>query len=347
MNPPCRSRTPRRRLIVTLGLASLAAALAAAGTAANAQGSTTRGSNWPSKPITLVIPFPVGNTADLAARALQQPLSQALGVPVVVDNRAGAGGNLAVQGVARADKDGHTLLLTTLSPLVINPSVFRNPGFDAARDVQAVAAIGSVPMVLITRKDFPARDLPGFVQHVKANADKVSYASVGNGTFTHLGMELFARSIGVKLTHVPYRGAGAAHQDLQGGRIDFMFDSVASSNAQIKADRVQAIATSGSTRSPFLMTTPTVMEAGGAPLRSFDVSVYVGLFAPAGVPAAVVQRLNTEVARQLRNPEFRAQLAGQFIRATDPITPVAFEQIVSAERQRWGQLARQLQLEPQ
>jgi tripartite-type tricarboxylate transporter receptor subunit TctC len=302
---------------------------------------------WPSKPITLVIPFPPGNTADLAARALQQPLTQALGVPVVVDNKAGAGGNLAAQFVARADKDGHTLLLTTLSPLVINPAVFRNPGFDAAVDFAPVAAIGTIPMVLVARKDFPASDLPAFMSYVKANPAKVTYASVGNGTFTHLGMELFARSLGVKLTHVPYRGAGPAHQDLQGGRVDFMFDSVASSSAQLKGDRVKALATTGRARSPFLMATPTVIEAGGAALKDFDVTVWTGLFAPAGTPAPTVQRLNGEINKLLRSSEFRAQLAGQFIRATDPVTPQAFGTVVETERSRWTKLAREVGLEPQ
>ena len=302
---------------------------------------------WPSKRVTLVIPFPPGNTADLVARVMQPSLSQALGVPVIVDNKPGAGGNLAVQFVARAEKDGHTLLLTSLSPLVINPAVFRNPGFDAERDIAAVAGIGTIPMVLITRKDFPASDLMGFVGHVKANASQVTYASVGNGTFTHLGMELFTRGLGVKLTHVPYRGAGAAHQDLQGGRVDFMFDSLASSNAQIKGNRVNALATTGNGRSPFLMNVPTVSESAGVPLKDFEVTVYTGLFAPAGTPEAVVRRLNAEVGKLLRSTDFRAQLASQFIRAVDPAPPASFGAIVSAERKRWSMLARDIQLEPQ
>jgi len=302
---------------------------------------------WPSKRVTLVIPFPPGNTADLVARVMQPSLSQALGVPVIVDNKPGAGGNLAAQFVARAEKDGHTLLLTSLSPLVINPAIFRNPGFDAERDFAAVAGIGTIPMVLITRKDFPASDLMGFVGHIKANASQVTYASVGNGTFTHLGMELFTRGLGVKLTQVPYKGAGAAHQDLQGGRVDFMFDSLASSSAQIKGNRVNALATTGNGRSPFLMSVPAVSESAGVPLKDFQVTVYTGLFAPAGTPEAVVLRLNGEVGKLLRSTEFRAQLAGQFIRAADPAPPASFAAIVSAERKRWSTLARDIQLEPQ
>lgn len=303
--------------------------------------------DWPRKRVTLVIPFPPGNTADLVARVMQPSLSQALGVPVIVDNKPGAGGNLAAQVVARAEKDGHTLLLTSLSPLVINPAVFRNPGFDAERDFAAVAGIGTIPMVLITRKDFPASDLADFAGYIKANASQVTYASVGNGTFTHLGMELFTRGLGVKLTHVPYRGAGAAHQDLQGGRVDFMFDSLASSNAQIKGNRVTALATTGPGRSPFLMSVPTVSESAGVPLKDFQVTVYTGLFAPAGTPEAVVRRLNGEVGKLLRSTDFRAQLAGQFIRAMDPAPPASFAAIVSAERKRWSTLARDIQLEPQ
>lgn len=330
-------RRPMRRALLTTALALLAAASA----------TTAAAQAWPSKRVTLVIPFPPGNTADLVARVMQPALSQALGVPVVVDNKPGAGGNLAAQFVARADKDGHTLLLTSLSPLVINPAVFRNPGFDAERDFAAVAGIGTIPMVLITRKDFPASDLAGFVDHIKANASQVTYASVGNGTFTHLGMELFTRSLGVRLTHAPYRGAGAAHQDLQGGRVDFMFDSLASSNAQIKGNRVHALATTGTGRSPFLMSIPTVSESAGVPLKDFQVTVYTGLFAPAGTPEAVVRRLNEEVGKLLRSTDFRAQLASQFIRAADPAPPASFAAIVSAERTRWSALARDIQLEPQ
>jgi tripartite-type tricarboxylate transporter receptor subunit TctC len=302
---------------------------------------------WPTKPVTLVIPFPPGNTADLVARVLQPALTAALGVPVIVDNRPGAGGNVAAQFVARADKDGSTLLLTTLSPLVINPSVFRSPGFDAERDFTTVAGLGTIPMVLIARKDFPASTLPQFIEYVRTNQDKVTYASVGNGTFTHLGMELFNRSLGLRVTHVPYRGAGPAHQDLQGGRVDFMFDSVASSSTQIKGERVKPIATSGRTRSPFVMEAPTVIESGGAALRDFDVTVWTGLFAPTGTPPPVVSRMNDEINKLLRSSTFRAQLAGQFIRASEAMSPQAFNAIVTAERQRWGAVARGLNLEPQ
>ncbi|HYG44835.1 MAG TPA: tripartite tricarboxylate transporter substrate-binding protein, partial [Bordetella sp.] len=196
--------------------------------------------SWPTKPVTLVIPFPPGNTADLVARALQDPLGKALGQPVIVDNKPGAGGNIAVQNVARADNDGYTLLLTTGSPLVINPALYQNLPFDAERDFTPVAIVGSIPMVLIARNDLPVNSVAEFLSYARNNASTLTYASVGQGTFTHLGMELFTRAADLHLTHSPYRGASAAHLDLIGGRVDFMFDSVASSNALLKGGRVKA-----------------------------------------------------------------------------------------------------------
>jgi len=326
---------PRRHFVRQL----LASALVALPLLAGAQA-------WPTKPITLVVPFPPGNTADLVARALQEPLRQALGQVVVVDNRPGAGGNLALQAVARAT-DGHTLLVTTGSPLVINPALYKNPGFDAERDFVPVAIVGSIPMVLIARNDLPVNSLDGLVRYLRANESTVNFASVGQGTFTHLGMELFSRSLGLKLTHVPYKGASAAHTDLIGSRVDLMFDSVASSNVLLKAGRVKPLAVSSPARSPFLTDVPTVTEAGGAELKSFDVTVWSGVFAPAAAPQSVVQRVNEAVNHQLRSSDFRARMAAQFIRADEPMAPADFAALVKADRERWTSLARSINLELQ
>ncbi|KQU91681.1 hypothetical protein ASC78_01785 [Variovorax sp. Root318D1] len=327
---------PRRRF--TNGL--VASTLLALPLFAGAQG-------WPTKPITLVIPFPPGNTADLVARALQEPLRQALGQAVVVDNRPGAGGNLALQAVARAANDGHTLLVTTGSPLVINPALYKTPGFDAERDFAPVAVVGSIPMVLIARKDLPVTSFAELVGYLRANASTVSFASVGQGTFTHLGMELLSRSLGLRLTHVPYKGASAAHADLIGGRVDIMFDSVASSHVVLKAGRVKPLAVSAPVRTPFLPDVPTIMEAGGADLQGFEVTVWTGVFAPAGTPQNVVQRVNEEVNRQLRSEAFKARMAAQLIRADDPMSPADFAARVKADRARWTSVARSNNVELQ
>jgi tripartite-type tricarboxylate transporter receptor subunit TctC len=329
--------TPARRLAFTLGTL----VMTAMPLFANAQ------TTWPSKPLTLVIPFPPGNTADLVARTLQEPLRKALGQPVIVDNKPGAGGNIAAQAVARADKDGHTLLVTTGSPLVLNPAVYKRLPFDAEKDFAPVAIVGSIPMVLIARNDLPVSSLAELLTYARANESKVTYASVGQGTFTHLGMELFAKAVGLKLTHVPYKGASPAHADLIGGRIDFMFDSLASSNIMLKAGRVKALAVTAAKRTPFLMDVPTVVEASAGKLTDFDVTVWTGLFAPAGTPPDAVRRLNEEITKLLRSPDFRAQLAAQFIRADDPLTPAQFTQRVKADRDRWSSVARGINLELQ
>lgn len=328
------NRPIERRALLAWAPASLLAAIPVPGLAAE----------WPAKAVTLVVPFPPGNTADLAGRAMQEPLSKALGQSFVVDNRTGAGGNLALQVVAQGEKDGHQLLLTTASPLTINPSIYKNAGFDAERDFVPVAVVGSVQMILIANKDLPVASMTDFANYARANADRLSFGSVGNGSFSHLGMEMICKAVGVKLTHVPYRGASPAHTDLVGGRLDFMLDSLASANALLKGQRVKAIATTGTKRSPFSMDTPTLIESGLKGLANFEVTVWVGLFAPRGTPANVIQRLNDEVGTLLRSTGFRAQLAAQFIRADDPLTQAQFAQRVSADRARWGGMAKELGL---
>ncbi|ARP93120.1 Bug family tripartite tricarboxylate transporter substrate binding protein [Bordetella genomosp. 13] len=300
--------------------------------------------DWPAKPVTLVIPFPPGNTADLVARALQDPLGKALGQAIIVDNKPGAGGNIAVQNVARAPSDGYTLLLTTGSPLVINPALYRDLPFDAERDFAPVAIIGSIPMVLIARNSLPVNSMAEFLSYTRQNEFSLTYASVGQGTFTHLGMELFTRAAGLDLTHSPYKGASAAHLDLIGGRVDFMFDSVASSNALLKGGRVKALAVTSPQRSPFLPDVPTMVESADDSLADFEVTVWTGLFAPAGTPAEVVTRLNREIGVLLRSPAFTEQLAQQFIRADTPLTPEQFEQRVQSDRARWMGLSRNINL---
>ena len=302
---------------------------------------------WPSKPLTLVVPFPPGNTADLVARVIAPPLSKALGQPVIIDNRPGAGGNIAAQAVARADKDGHLLLLTTGNPLVINPVIYKSTGFDPDRDFSPVAVIGTVPMVLVANKDFPPNTLAQFISYVRENGATTSYASVGQGTFTHMGMEMFLLASGLQATHIPYKGAAPAQTDLIGGRVQFMFDSIASSNGQLKGGRVKAIAVTSSTRSPFLQSTPTVAESSDPKLKDFEVVVWAGLFAPAGTPNAAVVRLNDEVNKILRSPEYQAQLASQFIRTSDPMNPDQFSALVKADRARWSKVAQDIGLELQ
>jgi tripartite-type tricarboxylate transporter receptor subunit TctC len=327
----------KRRTLIQWACASAATSVVASPSFAQ--------SNWASKPISLIVPYPAGNTADLAARVIGPFMSQQLGQPVVVDNRPGAGGNLATALVAKAPKDGHTLLITTSAPLVISPFTSKNPGYNAETDFEAIGSVGYIPMVLITRNDLPVQTLPEFIQYIKANAEKVSYGSVGNGTFTHMGMELLASTLGIKLTHIPYRGASAAHVDLVGGRIDFMFDSLASSNVLLKSNRVKAVALTASTRSPFLMTVPTFLESGDKQLQQFDINIWTGLFAPAGTPKSIINSLNSVLRQALLTTSLRAQLSGQFIRATDPMTSVEFTKLVANDRNRWGRLAKQINLE--
>ncbi|NKC33888.1 Bug family tripartite tricarboxylate transporter substrate binding protein [Falsiroseomonas selenitidurans] len=306
-------------------------------------GRASAQAGWPDRPVKLVIPFPPGNTADIVARLLTEGLAARLGHPIVVENRVGAAGTLGVEAVARA-RDGHSFLLTTASPLVISPAVQR-VSYDPVHDFVPVSRLGSIAVMLVGRNDLPAATLMELVALLRANPGRFEYASVGPGTFTHLTMELFRTAIGAEVTHVPYRGAGAAHADLIGGRVALMFDSIASANAQVAAGRLRGFAVSTPERSPFAPAVPTVRESGIATLQGFDVAVWAGLLAPAGTPPAVVAHLGQAVSAELARPEFQERLRMQSIAPQAPEAPEAFARILRREVAQWTRLARELQLD--
>ncbi len=298
---------------------------------------------WPDRPVRLVVPFPPGNTADIVARLLSEGLARSLGQAVVVENRAGAAGTVATEAVARA-RDGHTFLLTTASPLVISPAVQR-VGYDPVRDFAPVARLGSIAVMLVSRNDLPAATLAELLALLRAHPDRHEYASVGLGTFTHLTMELFRTKTGVELTHIPHRGAGAAHADLMAGRIALMFDSIASANAQVQAGRLKAFAVSTPERSSFAPAVPTLRESGIPALADFDVAVWAGLLAPTGTPAPVLARLTEAVQAELARPEIRDRLQAQSIAPQPPEAPGAFAEALRREVAQWTALARELRLD--
>ena len=312
---------------------SIARSLIAACIAAWA--STALAQAWPAKPIRLVVNFAAGGLTDVAARAIATPLAEALGQPVFVENRVGAGGNIGMEGVARSAPDGYTLLHTSDGPIVINPHLFKL-GIDVAKDLQPVALTGRSAIFFIVRPGLPARNLAEFIAYARANPGKLNYGSAGNGTLQHIAAEMLNRVAKIDTTHVPYKGSQQVLVDLMGGLVDFTFD-VGAAIAQIKAEKVRLIGVPGSTRSPIFPDTPTMAEGG----THLDIVLHFGVYAPAGTPSEIVARLNREIGRAAQSAEARAAYAAFGAEPVPPISAEAFALHQQRERDRFGTLVRE------
>jgi len=316
----------RRRGIL---LATSALATSALAAPARAQ------SGWPDRPIRLVVPFPPGGPTDLVARPLAQRLGQALGQTVLVDNRGGAGGNLGADQVAKAAPDGHTLLLSNVGVLAINPSLYRNLPFDPTRDFIPIATIAAAPVALVVHDSVPVRNVTEFIAWTRQGAQP--YGTAGAGSPGHLAGAMFATLTGARLTHVPYRGSAPAIQDLVGGYLPVMFDPVQAQLPQIQAGRVRCLALSAPARSLALPDVPTMAEAGVA---EHQMTAWWALVAPAGTPASVTGRLARETATILQDPELANGLArqGVSILVTESRALPGF---LAAEAEKWGRAVRE------
>jgi tripartite-type tricarboxylate transporter receptor subunit TctC len=286
----------RRLFTASLGTASLALC----GLPVLAQTS------WPTKPVRIVVPFPPGGATDIVGRAIGERLQAALGQPFVVENKAGASGNLGVGEVARAPADGYTLVVGAPQTLTINPLLFANLPFDPQKDLEPIVVVASVPNVLLVTNRLPVRTPQELVAHAKANVGRLNYGSSSIGGTPHLSSELFKSMTGTFIVHVPYKGSSPALQDLIGGQIDLMVDNLPAALPHIKAGTVRALAVTTLKRSAALPELPTLDESG---LKGFDSQGWFSLLAPARTPKAVLERLNTEVNRILTVPEFRQRLA--------------------------------------
>ncbi len=318
----------RRRF---LAQAAAAGALGLAGRV-----SAQAGDAWPARPVKVICNFPAGSSPDALVRAVSQPLQQALGQPVVIDNRAGASGMIGADLVAKAPADGYTLLMTAGSTITTNPHVFAKMPFDPAKDLVPVAALARLNLFLVARGDFPANDVRGFLAHLKKNPGKVTYGSAGNATGLHLAGEMLKSQAGVHVVHVPYRGASLALQDLLAGQIDFYFDpGIALGHA--KAGKLKLLAIAAPQRSAQYPELPTLHEAG---LKGFDAGTTHGLYAPGGTPAAVVERLNREVNAALALAGVQAQIANLAADPT-PMTPAQFAAVMREDSRRYGAVIRE------
>lgn len=301
--------------------------------------------SFATKPVRIIIPWPVGNTADLIARAMSDLLSANIGQPVVVENRVGGAGMIAVDYVAKSPPDGHILMLTNPSPLTLNPAVYKKMPYDPLKDVSAVSVIGGIPVMLVGNNNLPFNTLQELVAYVKANPGKLYYGSAGRGTFTHLTMELLKQSVGMDIIHVPYKGAVASLTDVVSGQTALMLDGFASSNNMVKAGRLKAFAISAPQRSPFAPNVPTFMESGIKGTESFEFSAWQGLFAPGTMSPALVERINAEVSKLLQTPQFRERLMAQSITPYPPIKPPVFQKMVADDLAKWTKTARDANVE--
>lgn len=295
----------------------------------------TSAEDWPQRPVTMVVPFAAGGAVDATARNLAPRLSQVLGQQVVVENVPGAGGMTAAARVAGSSADGYRFLLGNTSTHAINQTLYKKPPYNAATDFVPVGMIAQTSMVLIVRKGIPVSTLPEFISFAKANSAKMQYASAGAGTITHLACVLLNGRMSVDIAHIPYRGTAMAMQDMLGGRIDFMCDSVAAAQSQIQTNSVKAIAALGASRIPALPDLATATEQG---MPQFVISPWHALFLPKGTPETIARRLSTAVSESLDTPSVRERLeaVGSVIPARENRSPEYLARLVPAEIEKWA-----------
>lgn len=304
--------------------------LAAAMTLLTATLSPVHAQEWPAKTVTIIVPFTAGGTADLFARLLAANMQQKLGASFIVENRSGAGGNIGAAAVAKSPNDGYTLLLGTVSTHAINQFMYSNMQFDPAKDFQPISLIARLPNVLVVNPKIPAKTPAELVTYLKANPDKITYASSGVGTSIHLAAELFKIKTGTTMTHVPYRSSGEVMQNVTAGHVDLAFDNMTLAWPQAQSGNVRALAVTSLERSPTAPNIPTMDET----FKGFEATSWHGLFAPAGTPKPIVDKLAAEVKRILEVPENKQKLM-DIGAVASPMTPDEFTAFIATERAKW------------
>ncbi|TWH64828.1 tripartite-type tricarboxylate transporter receptor subunit TctC [Azomonas agilis] len=293
--------------------------------------------NYPSKPIKLIVAFPPGGASDIVGRFYAEQLSSALGQPVVVENKPGAGTAIAAEAAAKADPDGYTLSLAPAGQLTILPHLSKELRYDPFKDFAPVSVVASVPYVVAVNDTLPVKTLADLASYAKANPGKVSYSSCGNGTLCHLAGELYRSLTKTELLHVPYKGSAPAITALLGGEVNAAFDTLTILAPQVKGGKVKGLAITSKTRSPALPDVPTAEEAG---LKGFEVSSWFGIVVPAATPKPIIQRLNAALAEIAKRPETRTKLAEQGL-DVESTTPEAFAQLIRDDSAKWGKVVRE------
>jgi tripartite-type tricarboxylate transporter receptor subunit TctC len=312
---------------------ALAAGVAAGGFAALPAAAQA---NYPTKPITIVVPFAAGGTTDILARVIGEALKTELGQPVVIDNRAGAGGNIGGALAAKAAPDGYTLFMGTVGTHAINAALYKKMPFDPVKDFAPLTRVAMVPNLLVAHPTRPYKTVQELIAYAKANPGKVTFGSSGNGSSIHLSGELFDAMAKVDMIHVPYKGSAPAVSDLIGGQIDIMFDNMPSAIQHVRSGRLKAIAVTTAKRSPELPNVPTIAEAG---VPGYEATSWFGMFAPAATPAPIVTRLNAALVKVLADAEVKKKLAEQ---GAEPYAekPQQFAEFIRKESAKWSQVVK-------
>ena len=297
--------------------------------------TAAKAEDYPSRPITMVIPFAAGGPTDVLGRVVADRMSQLLGQQVVVENVGGAGGMTGVQRVAQSPPDGYTIALGTVGTHAQNQTLYKRPLYNAATDFTPVALMAQVPLVLIARKDLPVNNLQEFIAYVKANQDKMSYGSAGAGAATHLGCLLLNAAMGVDIQHVPYRGTGPAMQDLAAGRIDYLCEIVTTALPQIQGGTVKPVAMLSLDRSPVLPNLSTANESG---LPKFEAYTWNAIFLPKGATREIVNKLQNVIAETMKTSAVKDRLEGLGVMIVPPEkqTPAYLDQFVKSEIEKWA-----------
>jgi tripartite-type tricarboxylate transporter receptor subunit TctC len=325
---------PGARLAATLAVTctvALAAALALAPRQAAAQAAP-----WPSKPIRMVVPYTPGGFTDTMARLVGEPLGRALGQPVVFDNKPGANSIIGTDMVAKAAPDGYTLV-TVIAAHAVNPSLYPKLPFDTLKDLAQVSLIGVAPVILVANKDFPPSTMQEFIAYAKANPDKLSYGSSGNGAAAHLTMEYLKLATGIKLQHVPYKGTAPALTDMISGQISVMFDTTSSMISHVRAGKIKALGMASDKRLRAATEVPTLIESG---VPGFTSSTWAMVLAPAGTPKEIVDRVSSELSRIIRSPAIQEKLDALGVEPGGG-TPEEARAFLQAEIAKWGKVVRE------
>jgi len=301
--------------------------------------ATAFAQKFPEKPIRFIVPFPPGGGNDILARLLAPKMAEGLGQPVVIDNRAGAGGNIGTDLAAKSPPDGYTIVIAS-NQVTMNPALYAKLPFDIEKDFAPIALAASVPMVLAVHPSVPANNVRDLIALAKANPGKYNYSTPGAGTPQHIAYEVFNHAAGIRITHVPYKGTGPAVADLIGGQVQTAFGTMASVEPHIKAGKLRALAVATPKRSQAMPNVPTVAEAA---LGGFDVSLWYSILAPAGTPAPILARLSAEVAKALAAPDVRNRLVSQGFEISY-LPPDQMNALMKGDIARWGKSLREIGL---
>jgi tripartite-type tricarboxylate transporter receptor subunit TctC len=291
---------------------------------------------FPEKPITLIVPFPAGGATDTMARFTANRLAKELGQPVIVDNRGGAGGAIAADAALAAPKDGYTIFFATTGTMAINPFIYKKLKYNPLTDFEPIGNVASASNVLVVHSSVKAGTVAELIALAKANPGKLTYASAGIGASSHLSGALFESMTGTQMLHVPYKGSAPALSDFLAGRIDMMFDTASTHAPHVKAGKIRALAVTSTRKSPAFPGVPSIAEAG---VPGYDVSIWFGMAAPAGVPKPVLDRLSAALEKAWQAPDIKPALAEV---GADPLYmgPAEYKRFIAAEHQKWGRIVK-------